>query len=216
MDARFALTGAALRRNYGDAGGDPLDDYYPRPTGNIGEGLEVSRIAYTALVEGATGLTITRELTVDDVQDALAFARYEADELGQDLTRQELLLLAGAAEGLVDIGRGNVRRFADLIDRYEDSDALADDAAMDALGRRIEDIESIGADRLRDLGPLLLALNELNRGDVNRLADRFADADRFPARSVTRLSPLSRRLTPLMTTTCFLRWRSSQTSGSSA
>jgi simple sugar transport system permease protein len=148
-----------------------------RGEGNIGAGLKISRVAYNALIEGATGLAINPELSVNDVNRVLELADFEAENAGRQLTQRDLLLLASQSESLAEIGRDKVRSLAAVIERYENTLQLPDDETFDALGERIGAIDAIGADRLRDLGPLLLALDELPRADVNRLADTYAASD---------------------------------------
>jgi hypothetical protein len=142
-----------------------------RGGGNIREGLKISRVAYNALIEGATGLAINPELSVNDVDRVLELADFEAENEGRELTQRDLLLLASQSESLAEVGRDKVRSLAAVIERYENTAQLPDDETFDALGERIGAIDTIGADRLRDLGPLLLALDELPRADVNRIAD---------------------------------------------
>jgi len=140
-----------------------------RGEGELGSGLRVAQTAYNALLEGSTGIAlnpIMRESDFDQV-------RILVD--GTDINERDLLKLSQAAEGIVDVGIGNIRDYAETLARYEDSEILPDDEAVDALGQRIDDMQVIGADRLEKYGPLLLALDELPRGDVGDLAESLVD-----------------------------------------
>lgn len=138
-----------------------------RTGGNIGEGLNVAGTAYAALIEGSLGVGINPLVNLDDIQVVLTLAE------NQDVTRRDLLTLSRQSSDLVDVGRRNVRNYAEVITRYETSGQLTDEG-IDLLGQRIADMQVIGADELRKFSPLLLALAELPRSDVSNLAKTYA------------------------------------------
>ncbi|MDX1990940.1 MAG: ABC transporter permease [bacterium] len=139
--------------------------------GSLARGLNIAGTAYAALLEGSLGLAINPVASPDDVDLVLQLAE------NQDLTRRDLLLLADRTERLATTGTENVREFSEVIDSIVGTEAVPDDEALIALGERIQDMILIGPDRLRDYGPLIVALSEADRGEVRALAERVAELD---------------------------------------
>ncbi|GAB4514537.1 MAG: hypothetical protein OHK0046_16780 [Anaerolineae bacterium] len=154
--------------------------------GNILGGLGAARSAYTALVEGALGVAVDPVLSVEDVSLALSVVE------SQDIDRRELLIFSRQAEEVALVGRENIRRYGETLGRY--SETLTDEE-IDSLGGRVSDIAIIGEDRLRDLGPLLVALSDAPRADINLLAENAVTEG-----AVTpELRELGAGLTPVVT-----------------
>lgn len=142
-----------------------------RGGGNISEGLRIAGSAYAALLEGSVGLAVNPVVTLDDVN----LVQDLADNEG--ITRRDLLTLSRQTDDLVTLERAAVREYAAVIERMRSLEPLQDQAALEALASRVEDIRTIGSDRLREFAPLLLALDELPRRDVSELAESYALLD---------------------------------------
>jgi simple sugar transport system permease protein len=137
----------------------------------LGPGLRTAGQAYAALVEGALGLALNSEVAVEDVDLVVALA--EANELSSRDLREISIL----GEELVTVGRDDVRRYAEVVARYQGTEALPDSEAIDLLGERVPEIALIGPERLREIAPLLMDLDELSRGDANDLLEAYVEVD---------------------------------------
>lgn len=130
--------------------------------GNIAEGLRVSGAAYSALIEGSTGLVINDLVSRDNADLVFALAAK------QDLSSRDLNTLARSTTQMAAAGPENIRRYAAVLEQYD----LSDDE-FDALGASISEIDEIGADTLVAMLPLINDLSQLERSDVRRLADPY-------------------------------------------
>lgn len=146
--------------------------------GNLGRGLSLAGTAYSSLLEGSIGIAVNPELSANDTNLALQLAQNWGEaqavvnvENPEPLTRNDLLRLSGRAEVLVSIGVDNVRHYGEFL---ADFDAFPDAESFTAAAERIPTIREIGADTLRDFTPLILALDDLDRGDVGDLAESYA------------------------------------------
>src|SRR5690606_19177819 len=115
------------------------------------EGLRVSGTAYSALIEGSTGLVINDLVSRDNANLVFALAEQE------DMAARELNGLARSATQLVAAGPENIRRYADVLNRYEISDET-----LDALGESIPEIAAIGVETLVAMQPLIADLSQLD------------------------------------------------------
>lgn len=139
--------------------------------GDIARGLQLAGTAYASLLEGSLGVALNPLLDEDDVAGALLLAETE------DITRPDLLRLSSRAEIIVETGPATLRGYDEVIQRYLGTEALPDEAAFTALGERIPAIQNVGAERLRDYEPLIMALTEQERRDVSELVRTYAPFD---------------------------------------
>jgi ABC-type uncharacterized transport system permease subunit len=130
--------------------------------GNIAEGLRVSGAAYSALIEGSTGLVINDLVSRDNADLVFALAAQ------QDLSSRDLNTLARSTTQMAAAGPENIRRYAAVLEQYD----LSDDE-FDALGASISEIDELGTDTLVAMLPLINDLRQLERSDVRRLADPY-------------------------------------------
>lgn len=149
--------------------------------GDVQRGLQIAGTAYSALLEGSLGLVINDIVSLDDLDQVLALANFEAN-LNGALTSAELRLLSRAVADVAAIGPANVRRYAETLALFS---ALDDDAVTELAGRA-DDAAAIGAETLDALAPLLADLDALDRAEARALAASFAalttvtPADRAP------------------------------------
>jgi ABC-type uncharacterized transport system permease subunit len=134
--------------------------------GDIGRGLNLAFTAYSAFIEGSTGVVINEMLAPHHV----AVARQLADN--EDLNNQTLRQLAGRVNDLSAIGADTVLAYEATILKYQEQ---LDGAQLDALGERIPAIQEIGADTLRAMVPLLDQMSEnLSSTEALSLARAYA------------------------------------------
>ncbi|HLV34971.1 MAG TPA: ABC transporter permease [Spirillospora sp.] len=138
--------------------------------GDVGRGLQVSGAAYSALIEGSTGLVINDLVSRDDASMVFALAAQ------QDMTSRELNSLARSTTQLIGAGVENVRRYATVLERVE-----LTDEEFDALGESIAEIEEVGAQTLQAMLPLINDFSQMARRDVRALADPYASKDDLSA-----------------------------------
>ena len=148
--------------------------------GSLSQGLHISGVAYSALIEGATGIVINELVTDED----LGLARQLLAQ--EDMTARDLGRLGRATARLAAADVEELRAWSDVLERY----ALSDEA-FDELGTRLPAIRSIGAGTLSDMRPLLAELDALSRGDVRRLAEAWADPDADLAQLRAQLEALA-------------------------
>ena len=148
--------------------------------GSLSQGLHISGVAYSALIEGATGIVINELVTDED----LGLARQLLAQ--EDMSARALGRLGRATARLAAADVEELRAWAALLERYELSDE-----AFDELGVRLPAIRSIGAATLTDMRPLLTELDALSRGDVRRLAETWADPDADLAQLRAQLEALA-------------------------
>ncbi len=134
--------------------------------GSLAEGFRIAGVAYSSLIEGATGLASNELVTPEDV----ALARQLLAQ--EDMSARALGRLGRATARLAEADLDELRAMANVLERHE-----LEDEAFDELGMRLSAIRNIGADTLVDMRPLLTGLDELSRGDVRGLAEAWADPD---------------------------------------
>ena len=137
--------------------------------GNVGKGLDVSGVAYTALVEGAIGVTI------NDVADDSDFDLIIQWAENNDIESSRLSRQARPFEKVGEIGMDRVGDFGLFLADYPDLDA----EIIDELAERIPDMQDLGEDAIREIGQILTLLDEagLSRGDVGDFAALMAEKD---------------------------------------
>ena len=148
--------------------------------GSLSQGLHISGVAYSALIEGATGIVINELATDEDLELARQLLAQE------DMSARDLGRLGRATARLAAADVEELRAWSDVLERY----ALSDEA-FDELGTRLPAIRSIGAGTLSDMRPLLAELDALSRGDVRRLAEAWADPDADLAQLRAQLEALA-------------------------
>ena len=148
--------------------------------GSLPEGLRLAGVAYSALIEGATGVVINDLARPEHLELA-------GQVLAQgDLNQRGLGRLARASARLADADVVELRAMANVLERL-----ALDDEAVDALGGRLPAIRSIGQVTLDDLRPLLGDLAALPRADLRQLAAAWADSDPDMAALRAELEPLA-------------------------
>lgn len=139
--------------------------------GNFDKGLAIAGKTYSSLLEGAVGLAINPELRADEADLALQLAE------DQGLTQQSLLLLAGRAEVMVDVGLDDVRELNAQLLIFQNEHGISNDD-LNAIGERLPDIRDIDADKLREYAPLIEEMDELmSNADIGALATEYALAE---------------------------------------
>ena len=128
---------------------------------DIAEGLRVSSTAYIALVESMTGLTINPVAKSADFADMRVYAG--ANDI---TTRRSLSRQARPFERVLEVGMAEARQYAEFFARFD----IDEDAAV-AISERLETIDEVGAERLRELAPRLDDLSELKRADLRALTE---------------------------------------------
>lgn len=130
--------------------------------GDISKGLQVSGSAYSALIEGFTGLAINDIASPNDFTILRQYA--ETTEISTDRLSRQARPFETAALLAEDLPR-----YEAFISSYdlteEDYENLAD---------RIPTIRNFGEQNLRNLAPTLDALADFDRGDVRDLAEIVA------------------------------------------
>ena len=143
--------------------------------GDVARGLNIAGTAYSALIEGATGLVVNDRLSTDDLALAQQFAAS-----GADLRRTDLRSLATHLNTLAAADPAQARSFAETLAQLPGSDA---DEQLTELGSRLPDIAAIGADKLNGMRLLITELAQLERADVRSLAEDIAAEDSLSAES---------------------------------
>ena len=131
---------------------------------DIAKGLRVSSMAYTALVESITGLTVNEVAAADGFDELRIYAANHDITTQRSLSRQ-----ARPFERVIEVGMAETRMFAEFFARYE----LDEESAI-AIAERIPQILEIGEPTLRELEPLLAELADLPRADVRELTKLVA------------------------------------------
>ncbi|MDQ7027510.1 MAG: ABC transporter permease [Anaerolineae bacterium] len=126
------------------------------------EGLRVSGQAYSALVEGLTGLAVS---DVIDNNDFDILRQYdETTEIG-DVGRQKRPM-----QRIADIGTERLGEFRVFLDTHPQ--LVEDTDLIDTIAESLPDIEAIGAQTLRDIGDFATQLDEiLSSGEARRVAE---------------------------------------------
>lgn len=134
--------------------------------GSFGEGLNVAGTAYSALIEGSTGLVINDVATYDDFDAIIRFAQdnnIEASAIGRQGRPFELL---------AEIGVRNLLTYEDFFERYPE---LRDEEIIEDLAERIPRIATTGEATLRDIEPYIIELAELGSVEASDLAELVGD-----------------------------------------
>lgn len=130
--------------------------------GNVSNGLHISGVAYSALIEGSTGIVINDLVSRDNVNVVSVLA---ADG---SLTQRDLTIFSRAIADVTSAGSANVRRYGEILAQLEMTDE-----EFDALGASLTGIAAVGVDTLQAMLPLITDLGELSRGDVRSLAEPY-------------------------------------------
>ena len=138
---------------------------------DIAEGLRVSSMAYVALVESITGLTIN---DVAGSGDFDAMRVYAADN--DITTRRSLSRQARPFERILEVGLEETRAFTAFFARHD-----IDEEGATAIAERLETINAVGADQLHRLEPLLTDLAQLKKSEARELAELAAQNDGTPS-----------------------------------
>ena len=137
---------------------------------DIAEGLRVSSMAYVALVESITGLTI------NDVAGSVDFDAMRVYAADNDITtRRSLSRQARPFERILEVGLEETRAFTAFFARHD-----IDEEGATAIAERLETINAVGAQRLRELSPLLEDLAQLKKSEARDLAALAAQSDGTP------------------------------------
>ncbi len=145
--------------------------------GDIGRGLNIAGVAYSALLEGALGITINDQLSPDDVSLVRTLA--ESGELG----RREVDDLAEITAALPTVGVENVRRYGEALEQF----SAFTDEELDTLGSSIPEIAAVGERTLELYQPMIDDLSAMERADVRPLAEEFAALETLSAEDRARL-----------------------------
>lgn len=133
---------------------------------SVGGGIVTAGIAYSALIEGITGLTINNVVTPDSFAATTSYA--STVEISKEgLTRQ-----ARPIERVESMGASNIRTWEALLEQYSD----LTDAEIELIGISAAPMRDIGSDRIRATGVLLSELNALGltRSDVRAITNLIA------------------------------------------
>lgn len=151
--------------------------------GDVSSGLNIAGTAYSALIEGATGLVVNDRLSPDDLALAEQFAAS-----GADLRRTELRSLANNLNTLAASDPAQARRYAETLALLPDD---VDDEQLTELGSRLPDIAAVGSETLNQMRLLIAELAQADRGDVRSLAESIAREDSLSADSRAALEALA-------------------------
>jgi simple sugar transport system permease protein len=144
--------------------------------GDFSRGLNIAGNAYSALIEGSTGLAINDTVSLDDLDQVQALAAAET-ESGGTLDRSDLRRFALAIGRLVEVGPENARRYGEVLAPFAD----LDDDTLTELAEGVAEIQAVGAETLEAMRPLIADLEPLDRGDVRDLAEQYAALDSLSA-----------------------------------
>lgn len=126
------------------------------------EGLKVSGQAYAALVEGLTGLAVS---DVIDNGDFDLIRQYDATTEIGDIGRQ-----ARPMQRIADIGAERLEEFRVFLNAHPE--LVEDTDLIETITANLPDIQAVGAQTLRDMGPLIDELDAtLNGGEVRAVAE---------------------------------------------
>lgn len=131
---------------------------------NPGRGLQVSGEAYSALIEGLTGLASSQIISVDDFAPMQRYA--ETVEIGE-LGRQ-----ARPLERIAEIGLERMQEFRAFLSEHPE----LDDDQIELLAESLPSIQDIGADKLRAMqdflgGTFLSDMDELGGSEFRDVMD---------------------------------------------
>ena len=147
---------------------------------DIAKGLRVSSMAYTALVESITGLTVNDAAAADSFDELRIYAASHDITTQRSLSRQ-----ARPFERVVEVGIEETRLFTRFFERYD-----LDEESAAAIAERIPQILEIGEQTLRELKPLLAELAELPRADLRELTTLVAGESELSGDKLARAAAL--------------------------
>jgi simple sugar transport system permease protein len=154
--------------------------------GDFSRGLQIAGSAYSALIEGSTGLAINDTVSLDDLDQVVALAAAET-ESGGVLDRGDLRRFALAIGALVEVGPENARRYADVLAPFE---AIEDEELTELLAG-IPEVQAVGAETLNAMRPLIVELEQQDRGDVRAMAEAYAALESLSADDRAALESLA-------------------------
>lgn len=135
---------------------------------DIGQELNTTGTAYSALLEGSLGLVVNNVLQPDDLNLAKTFI------VGKNFSPADINRAARAAADIAARGSlTQLARYGEVLARYPD---LTDDQ-IDEIGASITDVAAIGSDVLAAMQPLVSDLSRQSPGNVRRLAEAVARLD---------------------------------------
>jgi general nucleoside transport system permease protein len=135
-------------------------------TGSVNLGFEFQRsiAAYSALLEGATGLAYNNQVSANDVALVENLTRSES------LSRRDVSRLERSVADYLQMGPEQVQRYQTALTTFGD----LDDEQLGDLASRIADIQRLTPETLRSLQPLVAQLIEADRGEVRSVAENVA------------------------------------------
>ena len=148
--------------------------------GDIPNGLRVAAVAYSALIEGATGLSFNDLVSADDFDLIARYAQVH-DLSSGGLTRQ-----ARPFERIGAIGVERVREYEAILAQYPQ----IDDDFIQQIGAGLNAMRNIQAEPLREAGPILAVVDEagISRARLRTLADELSGQTRLSQAERQRLS----------------------------
>jgi ABC-type uncharacterized transport system permease subunit len=146
---------------------------------SVGEGLRVSGVGYSSLIEGATGFVINDQVSADNAEVALLIAQTN------DLKRGDLTRLAQNLNALVNVDSETVHRYGAVLNSID-----LEDEALETLGGQLPNILEIGPDTLRAMQPFVEALGELERSEVRVAAGEYAALESLDAEARAEMEAL--------------------------
>lgn len=125
--------------------------------GSVGKGLQVSGVAYSALIEGTLGVVINDLVSRDDFDVVRDYNRNV--EISRDgFTRQ-----ARPIERVATVGADNIRRYAEVLEAYP----TLTTADLSLIGANMARLIEVGTDRLNAVTFALAQIEEANLSRPN-------------------------------------------------
>jgi simple sugar transport system permease protein len=153
--------------------------------GDVGRGLAIAGTAFSALIEGSTGIVINDIVSRDDFNEVLALAASGPLEV------RDLRDLQRGLGVLVSAGVENIRRFAEARAQF----AAVPDEALADLVTFLPEVARLNAalapQTLADFAPVIGELEGQSRPEVRALAADFAPLDALTAEQRARLAALA-------------------------
>jgi len=148
--------------------------------GDVPNGLRVAAVAYSALIEGATGLSFNDLVSADDFDLIARYAQVHDLNSG-GLTRQ-----ARPFERIGAIGVERVREYEAILTQYPQ----VDDELIQQIGAGLNAMRNIQAEPLREAGQVLALVDEagVSRARLRSLADELASQTRLSQADRERLA----------------------------
>jgi hypothetical protein len=143
-------------------------------TVDIGQELNTTGTAYSALLEGSLGIVVNNVLKPEDLTLAKAFIA------GKDFAPADVNRAArSAADVAAKSNIAQLARYGAILARFPD----LTNEELDELGGRITDIAAVGTETLKAMQPLVADLSQQKPGDVRALAEKVAAEDSLSAQS---------------------------------